>query len=39
MRQLAAFFPKFLVRQKRVSHLREIAPTNGHAKLPGTHEW
>ena len=39
MRQLAAFFPKLLVRQKHVSHLRQIAPTNGHAKPPGTSEW
>ncbi|MEO7143496.1 MAG: LON peptidase substrate-binding domain-containing protein [Bryobacteraceae bacterium] len=34
LRLLADFFPKFLTRQRRISHLRSVAPTNGHAKVP-----
>lgn len=32
MRHLAEFFPEYLVRQKRIQHVREIAPRNGHGR-------
>lgn len=33
MRQLADFFPSYVVRQRRIQHVREVAPRNGHARL------
>jgi Lon protease-like protein len=36
LRQLADFFPKFLIRQRRIEHVKQVAPRNGHGgKLPG----
>ncbi len=34
IRQLAEYLPEYAVRQKHVSHVREVAPKNGHSKLP-----
>jgi Lon protease-like protein len=34
LRQLAAFFPAFLARQRRIQHVKQVAPRNGHAKAP-----
>ncbi|MGH9663949.1 MAG: LON peptidase substrate-binding domain-containing protein [Bryobacteraceae bacterium] len=30
IRHLAEYFPKFISRQKHITHLRAVAPTNGH---------
>jgi len=30
LRQLAEFLPSFLVRQRRVEHVKQVAPRNGH---------
>ena len=36
LRQLAEFLPGFLIRQRRVEHVKQVAPRNGHGgKLPG----
>lgn len=36
LRQLAEFLPAFLLRQRRVEHVKQVAPRNGHGgKLPG----
>ena len=36
IRQLAGFLPEYALRQKHVSHMREVGPRNGHSKLkPG----
>ena len=35
MRRLAEFFPDYLVRQRRVQHVRDIAPRNGHGRPYG----
>ena len=36
LRQLAEFFPAFLIRQRRVERVKQVAPRNGHGgKLPG----
>jgi Lon protease-like protein len=36
IRQLAEFLPEYAIRQKHVSHVRDVAPRNGHSKLtPG----
>jgi Lon protease-like protein len=35
MRRLAEFFPDYLVRQKRVQHVKNIAPRNGHGRPHG----
>ena len=32
MRQLADFFPVHNLRQKRIQHVREVAPRNGHGR-------
>jgi Lon protease-like protein len=32
MRHLAEFFPEYLLRQKRIQHVRAIAPRNGHGR-------
>jgi Lon protease-like protein len=32
LRHLAEFFPDYLVRQKRVQHVKNIAPRNGHGR-------
>jgi Lon protease-like protein len=32
MRHLAEFFPDYLVRQRRVQHVKNIAPRNGHGR-------
>lgn len=38
LRQLAEFLPGFLIRQRRVEHIKQVAPRNGHGgKLPGAH--
>ena len=38
LRQLAEFLPGFLIRQRRVEHVKQVAPLNGHGgKLPGAH--
>jgi len=38
LRQLAEFLPGFLIRQRRVEHVKQVAPRNGHGgKLPGAH--
>ncbi len=38
LRQLAEFLPGFLMRQRRVEHVKQVAPRNGHGgKLPGAH--
>jgi len=34
MRRLAEFFPNYSSRQRRIQHVRAVAPTNGHAKRP-----
>jgi len=34
LRQLAAFFPAFLIRQRRIQHVKQVAPRNGHGKAP-----
>jgi Lon protease-like protein len=34
LRQLAAFFPTFIARQRRIQHVKEVAPRNGHGKAP-----
>jgi ATP-dependent Lon protease len=36
LRQLAEFLPAFLIRQRRVEHVKQVAPRNGHGgKIPG----
>jgi len=35
MRRLAEFFPDYLVRQRRVQHVKNIAPRNGHGRPHG----
>ena len=30
MRQLAEFLPAFLIRQRRIQHMKHVAPRNGH---------
>jgi Lon protease-like protein len=32
MRRLAEFFPDYLVRQRRIHHVKNIAPRNGHGR-------
>jgi ATP-dependent Lon protease len=32
LRHLAEFFPTFLMRQRRVQHVKEVAPRNGHGR-------
>ncbi len=32
LRQLADFFPGYVTRQRRIQHVREIAPRNGHGR-------
>jgi hypothetical protein len=32
MRQLADFFPVHNLRQKRIQHVKEVAPRNGHGR-------
>jgi Lon protease-like protein len=34
IRQLAEYLPVYTVRQKHVAHMKEVAPRNGHSKLP-----
>jgi ATP-dependent Lon protease len=34
MRRLAEFFPNYSTRRRKVQHVRQVAPTNGHAKWP-----
>jgi len=33
MRQLAEFFPTYVSRQRRILHVKEVAPRNGHARV------
>jgi Lon protease-like protein len=36
LRQLAEFLPAFLIRQRRIERVKQVAPRNGHGgKLPG----
>jgi Lon protease-like protein len=35
MKQLAEFLPSYLVRQRRILHVRDVAPRNGHGRTPG----
>jgi Lon protease-like protein len=36
IRQLAEYLPEYAVRQKHVSHVKDVAPRNGHSKIrPG----
>ena len=37
LRQLAAFFPDFVARQRRIQHAKRVAPRNGHGKVPEIH--
>ncbi len=32
LRHLAGFFPGFLHRQRRIEHVRSLAPRNGHGR-------
>ena len=34
LKQLAEFFPGFLIRQRRVQHVKDVAPRNGHGRAP-----
>jgi Lon protease-like protein len=34
LRQLAGFFPAFVGRQRRIQHVKQVAPRNGHGKTP-----
>src|SRR5579885_3485910 len=36
LRQIAEFLPGFLIRQKRIQHVEDVAPRNGHGR--GFHE-
>ncbi|MBV8843771.1 MAG: LON peptidase substrate-binding domain-containing protein [Bryobacterales bacterium] len=33
MRQLAEFFPNYVLRQRHILHVKEVAPRNGHARV------
>jgi len=32
LRQLASFLPGYLIREKRVQHVKHVAPRNGHGR-------
>jgi hypothetical protein len=32
IRQLAGFFPGYLARQRRIQHVKQVAPKNGHGR-------
>lgn len=32
LKQLAEFLPSFLIRQRRIQHVKEVAPRNGHGR-------
>jgi Lon protease-like protein len=32
IRQLAGFFPRYLARQRRIQHIKQVAPKNGHGR-------
>ena len=34
IRQLAEYLPEYAVKQKHISHMKDVSPTNGHSKLP-----
>ncbi|HLY64719.1 MAG TPA: LON peptidase substrate-binding domain-containing protein [Chloroflexota bacterium] len=34
LRQLADYFPSYLVRQKRIQRVKDLAPRNGHGRAP-----
>jgi Lon protease-like protein len=34
IRQLAAFLPGYLIRERRVQHVKQVAPRNGHGRTP-----
>jgi ATP-dependent Lon protease len=38
LRHLAEFFPTYLMRQRRVQHVKEVAPRNGHGRTGETAE-
>jgi Lon protease-like protein len=33
LRQIAEFFPSYVVRQRRIQHIKQIAPRNGHGQV------
>jgi Lon protease-like protein len=35
MRQLADFLPTYVIRQRRIAHVKEVAPRNGHGRTSG----
>ena len=35
IRQLAEFLPGFVSRQRRIQHVKDVAPRNGHGQSPG----
>jgi Lon protease-like protein len=37
LQQLAGFFPGFVVRQRRIQHVKQVAPRNGHGGAPEIH--
>jgi Lon protease-like protein len=37
LRQLASFFPGFVARQRRIQHVKQVAPRNGHGRAPEIH--
>jgi Lon protease-like protein len=34
MQQLADFFPPYIIKQRRIAHIKQVAPRNGHAPIP-----
>lgn len=34
LRQLADYFPSYLIRQKRIQRVKDLAPRNGHGRAP-----
>jgi hypothetical protein len=35
MKQLADFLPGYIARERRVAHIKQVAPQNGHGHLGG----
>jgi Lon protease-like protein len=35
IKQLAEFLPVFLIRQRRIAHVKDVAPRNGHGRTSG----
>lgn len=38
IRQLASFLPGYLIRERRVQHVKQVAPRNGHGRTPSNIE-